>query len=374
MSRQPETITVPGAVDVHGHFREPSPVNKAEDFESGSRAALVGGFVCIHDMPNTEGLPTTSLQRVLEKRSLINKRSYIPAYVIGGVDVESQNISEIEGMLMAGVDIFKFYTDVTTGNDKEYPAAAFEVFIREIARLNKDALIMLHSGKDNLQDFIDLVALIYRLRLHHCHTNTPEDVKKVIKARLNDLSVTNGVTPDHLFLTADELEKMGVFGKRQPPVDPAHSEELLYNLRHGGITMIETDHAPHSIEAKLEKEPYGTPNIEFSNRLLLSECEEINKTGKFMVDRFVEVTSTAPARLVGMEISPLTQVTYEVEESEITEENVVSKAGWTPFMGKKLGAKVVEVALQGRTLLAGGKILPRVPPPIYGYQYKKWAL
>lgn len=370
MSKLPEHVTVLGAVDPHTHLREPSPVNKAENFESGSLAALHGGYVFLNDMPNTQDWETNTKERVVEKHRLICRKAYVPVGVVGGVDPESGDISQIEAMDPI-VTAWKFMDDISTGNDRVRGPSAFEPFVQEILRVNPEALIIVHAGKDNVQEWIDVVAGKYGLRLHIAHVNNPEDVKLVMKAKAQGLLVTCEVTPYHLFMTEEHVKKLGWFGRAKPPlVALGDTEQLKYQLVHRAIDMIGTDHAPHSAYEKMLaqvdnpeglddlelKRVYGIPNLEFSNHLLLNECEVVNKLGKLTLKRFTEVTAIAPRRLLGLGISPSTNVTYEIREREITDDDVVSKAGWTPFVGEKIHTRVVEVNIRGKATMREGQV------------------
>lgn len=372
--RLPESVTVPGAVDPHTHLREPSPENKAENFESGSLAALHGGYVFLNDMPNTEDHPTNSCDRVVEKHRLIQRNAFTPIGVVGGVNPESGDVSQIKPMAPQ-VTGFKFYADITTGNNQQYDAAIFEPIVEEIHKVDPTLPIFLHAGEDNTEDFIHLVADIYNQPLHICHVNKPSDVDLVTKAKINGLQVTCEVTPDHLFLTEEDIKRLRWYGRRKPPlVSIKDSEYLMYKLIHGAIDMIGTDHAPHSITRKLRAElenpdalddlekprPYGTPNIEVSNLLLLRECMlgglAVDKTFASSMKRFIEITNKAPLRLLGMKMTGV-QVIYELEEREMGREDIHSKAGWSQFVGKKIGGKVVEVAMRGKFILRDGQLV-----------------
>lgn len=83
-----ETITLPGFVDVHVHFREPSD-NRSETISNGSKAALLGGFVMAADMPNNPGHPTWTAERLEEKRSIAARDAYIPMGFYAGSQPES---------------------------------------------------------------------------------------------------------------------------------------------------------------------------------------------------------------------------------------------------------------------------------------------
>jgi dihydroorotase len=91
------SITVPGAIDLHVHFREPGD-NKAETIRTGSKAALLGGYVLVCDMPNNPGNPMWTLERLEQKKKIIEKTSYIPIGIYAGSQPESDNLEELNLM------------------------------------------------------------------------------------------------------------------------------------------------------------------------------------------------------------------------------------------------------------------------------------
>jgi len=124
MPKLPETITIPSAVDLHVHLREPS-TNKAETIESGSLAALLGGFALICDMSNNPGRPTWTLRRTKDKHNRIWRTSYIPVATYAGSQPESNNERELPKMAPYSIGL-KSYLGETTGNDREYEASDFK--------------------------------------------------------------------------------------------------------------------------------------------------------------------------------------------------------------------------------------------------------
>lgn len=367
-----DTITIPGAVDLHVHFREPGD-NKAETIKSGSKAALLGGYVLVCDMPNNPGNPTWSLERLEQKQSIIKKTSYIPMAAYAGSQPESNNLDELTKMAPSCVGL-KLYGAATTGNRIDYEPHDFAGITAHWHKIAPDKPIMLHSGKDNLDEFINLIAKKNRHPLHVCHIFSVEHVLLVKKAKQKGLPVTSAVCPHHLFKSTHHTLTEGWFSRMQPPLlDQDDAEELFRLFTKGEIDILETDHAPHSLENKWAaelKNPegihdhhhltcFGVPGIEFAIPLLFYQM----KRGRISLDRIIEATSTKPAQIIGVKLAKSTKVTWGMEEYRIGHDypGGMSGSGWTPYLNNIAVGRVERVKINGKTLMDRDKIVSRLP-------------
>ncbi len=368
----PETIVTPGLVDVHSHFREPG-TNTSETIASGTRAALLGGFVLVADMPNNPGRPTWCVNRMTEKHEIIRETAYIPVTANAGSQPEEDNIGELEAMSSLSL-LLKLYAGPTTNNPFDYEASVFEPRIAEWHRTAPDKPIALHAGSDNLEDFIALIAGKYEHALHVCHVNSSRDVELVKKAKREDLSVTCGVCPHHLLKTSHDTRTEGWFARMKPPL--AHQDEaekLLGYLASGDIDIVETDHAPHAEAAKWQAEQdnpngledaghttcFGVPGIEFAAPLLFYQA----KRGNISMERLLDAMSTKPAEILGVTLDGQTRVEWDMLEYRIEEEKytVESAAGWTPFLGKLAVGIPMHVQIGDKVLVDGYEIVGQDP-------------
>lgn len=356
-----EVFRHPGAVDVHDHFREPSNSNLAENFESGTRAALTGGYVVVNDMPNTPGRETWTLDRLTEKENCIIEGAHIPTGIIIGMQPEADNIGEISKMMPRAVASKQYYTR-TQGNDKELGPEDFREQTRVAYRADATKPIMVHPGED-IEGIIGMVAIDNNQRLHFCHVNDPQVVRDIDRIRRErDLSITMGVTPHHLFKNSADTFTEGWFARMQPPLaDQVDSEELLELLADGTIDIVETDHAPHSLESKWKVEHsnptcehdgtscFGVTNIEFALPMLFYQV----RLGRLSMERVIDATSTRPAELIGIRLTNKTYVEWDLDHDyRINDRDVVSGSGWTPFQGKLAVGEVVDVVIAGRSLMS----------------------
>lgn len=364
----PEILLLPGAVDLHVHLRQPS-VNGAETISSGTRAALLGGYVMLGDMPNNPGHETWTEERILEKRDIVETDAYVPVGLYAGSQPSSDNIGELAKIAPHSIGL-KLYGAPTTGNDRDYSASDFLPILAEWHRVAPDKPIMLHAGKENLEEMIGVVAGELGHALHVCHVNDPEDVELICEAKDTDLDVSCGVCPHHLFKTSHDVSTQGWFARMQPPLaEQTDAEALFRQLVEGKIDVVETDHAPHLYESKIASEEqnpwgihnsehttcFGVPGIEFALPLLLYQA----KRGRITVERIAEVTSKKPAEIFGVHVNSGTQVAWEMREYRIEDESeqVHSGSGWTPFLGMLAVGEVRNVQIGSKFVLQEGSIL-----------------
>lgn len=294
----PETFTTAGGIDLHTHLREPS-TNHAETIEGGTRAALLGGFVMVADMPNNPGLPVWTRERLDKKIEIAEAQAWIPTAFYAGCQPESDTVGELESMAPSAIAL-KLYGDPTTGNDNRYEASDFDEIIAEWHRVAPDKPIMFHAGEDNLDSMIWRVAVGLGHHLHVCHVNDPLQVETVQNAKLDGLTVTSGVTPHHLLMTSHDVHVKGKFAEMKPPLaDQDDTEELMWLLDQGKIDIIETDFAPHSLDAKYKAEHeggdcFGLPGIEHALPLLFYQVS----IGRLSMERLLDATQVRPAEIL----------------------------------------------------------------------------
>lgn len=367
-------------IDPHVHLREPSPTNKSEDFESGTRAALKGGAVAVYDIFNTPGHHTTTLGRGIEKQALVYMKALIPTGFYYGLQPEAGG-DEVDDINEKIADIFaglKVFLDLSTGIDKkEVDPFDFEEQFIAWGKLAPNKPIMFHLGKNNLGACIEL-AEKNDLILHIFHVNNPDDVEMIDVARNRDVRISCGVCTHHLVLTEDDVKQLNWFARMKPPlVSAADSEKLRHQFNTGKIQVLETDHAPHSKEMKeaANREnpdglddinlprPYGVPGLEAAMPIMFYEVEE----GRIDYERLREATSTNSLRLMNANLSPMTKVIWQRgKPKEFTEVDIVSKCGHSPYIGKKIVGEVVKVVIDGKLVVRGGEIIDKKPQVLWG--------
>ncbi len=361
----PETLSTPGFVDLHVHFREPG-TNSAETIESGTRAALLGGYVLTCDMPNNPGAPTWTEGAMLKKHRIARETAYVPIGFYAGWQPDSGvDVGELAKMAPLAVGL-KLYGAPTTCNEKDYEARDFLEAIAQWHRAAPDKPIMFHAAQHNLNDMIGLAALDLGHHLHVCHVNSSAQVESVKEAKKAELTVTSGVCVDHLLKTSHDARSQGWFARRQPPLaDQDEAEKLMSYLAAGDIDVIETDHAPHTVEAKWRAEQenpagihdphhttcFGVPSIEVAAPLMFYQA----KRGFIPIERVIDAMSTRPAEIIGVNIGAHTRVSWDMREFRIEQEldAVHSRSGWTPYLGMLAVGVPDIVTINGEFLING---------------------
>lgn len=347
-----ETIVLPAAVDLHVHFREPS-TNKSETIKSGSRAAMLGGFALVADMPNNPGSPTWTYDRINEKVEIARRDGWVKTAFYAGSQPESDNVGELERMSRLAIGL-KLYGDPTTGNENTYYADDFDEIVREWHRVAPEKPIMFHAGAGNLEEMIDLVADEHGHPFHVCHVHNTEQVHLVGDAKKYGLPVTCGVCPHHLLLTSHDVHSHGPFAEMMPPLEPQdEAEKLLDHLNERRIDAVESDFAPHSVEAKLKAENegghcYGVPGIEHIMPILMYQV----KKGRMTAERLVEVTSKKPADILGVKLGKNTKATWDVSKGayRLNDSDVEAGCEWSPYTGMMAYGVMQKLNLGGRVV------------------------
>ena len=168
--------------------------------------------------------------------------------------------------------------------------------------------------------------------------------------------MTCEATPHHLFLTMEDAERLGPYGDMRPRlVSPDDVAALWENMAY--IDLIATDHAPHTRQEKESKEaapPPGVPGVETMLPLLLTAVHE----GRMTLDDVLERCAYAPRRIYGIPEPEDTYIEVDVDaEYTLRDESMLTRVGWTPFVGRWVRGKVNRVVLRGNEVFAEGQLL-----------------
>lgn len=266
-------IVLPGLVDLHTHLREPGRED-AETVLTGSRAAALGGYTCVHAMANTDPVADTAgvveqVWRLGQEAGLVDVRP-VGAVTVG---LAGQRLAEMGAMAHCAAGVRVFSDDGKCVHDAVLMRRALEYVkgfggvvaqhaqeprLTEGAQMNEGAL----SGRLGLAGWPAVAeeAIIARdvllaehvaSRLHVCHVSTAGSVEIVRWAKARGVAVTAEVTPHHLLLTEDLVASYDPVYKVNPPLrTSADVIALRAGLADGTIDAIATDHAPHPHEDK----------------------------------------------------------------------------------------------------------------------------
>jgi dihydroorotase len=354
---------LPGAIDVHVHFRQPGHAQK-ETWATGSRSAAAGGVTTVVDQPNTSP-PTIDRKRFDEKAGFAD-HSLVDYGINGGVSANWSPDQLFERPLFALGEVFLADSTGDMGIDADQfeaalaQAAAADVPVTvhaENAELfDEDALSGGAGGtgrdadSDRWSQYRTAEAEIDAVEdaceaargagatLHIAHASTPEAVDLAA-----DAGVSCEVTPHHLLLSRADLDDLGTFGRMNPPLRSEGRREALYErVADGTVDMIATDHAPHTIaekDASLTAAPSGVPGVETMLPLLLQEVRD----GKLELERVCDLVAATPAERFGLDRKGRIAEGYDADFALVDLETAEpiqgdalhSKCEWTPFEGQE---------------------------------------
>lgn len=340
-------IRLPGLIDTHVHLREPGAIQK-EDFETGTKAAIAGGFTQVLDMPNNP-VATVTPEALQQKIDLAEGKIYCDVGFHFGAGKESiKYFNEVKDKVFG----LKVYMNPTTGDLlMENDAVLEKVF----SNWPKEKPLIVHAEGDTLTKAISL-AKKFGSKLHVTHVSLENEVNQIRKTKKEGMKITCEVTPHHLFLSSDDLTRLGSYGMMKPPLESKEDQEALWQaIADGTIDTIGSDHAPHTREEKQGEKPmYGVPGLETTLPLMLTAVAD----KKLTMDRLIELCSTNPRKIFGLPKQNNTYVEVDLDESyEITDKNLQTKCGWTPFVGMQVKGKVKKVVLRGQLVYNGQNIL-----------------
>ncbi|MBU1151795.1 dihydroorotase [Patescibacteria group bacterium] len=371
-------IILPGIIDAHVHFRDPGHTNK-EDFESGSRAAVVGGITTVLDMPNNE--PAIVDQALLEmKRRLVVGRAYCNyGFYIG---FNGKNFDEVEGSSAVAVKVYVANSTGDMGVSNESLEELFKQTSKLVVVHAEDEGIIeknrekfkgetdpsVHSKIRSVEaevkalKFVCELAKKYEKRLHIAHLSSADGLKLVQNYRK---WVTCEVAPHHLFLTVDDYGVLKNRLKVNPPVRGHEDAFALWlGIKHQKIDMVATDHAPHTLEEKdlgYIYVPAGVPEVE---TLLPMFLNMVNDDGMSFGD-LVRVLCEKPAEIFGLKGKGRIEegmdgdvVVVDMElERKVGELGYLSKCGWSPYHGSLFKGWPVKVFVGGELVADDGKVV-----------------
>lgn len=338
-------IILPGLIDSHVHFREPGHIWK-EDFFTGSKAAAAGGITTILDMPNNK-TPTITEARLLEKRRLARKSLVNFGFHFG---TTQDNIKEINKV--KNIASIKIYMDETTGDlIIEDDKALQEIFNLPITK-------SIHAEKEKILKALELSEK-NSSKLYFCHVSSKEELDYILNNKKSNMFIE--VTPHHLFLSEDEVEKHKGFADVKPPLKPKDDQIALWEaIKSNKIDTIATDHAPHTYDEKMKIEhPVGLPGCQTMLPLLLNAvnenlltlkklvqlcCENPAKIFKIKGKGFIEQGNDADLVIIDMEL-----------EKEVINEQMFTKVKWSPYNGMMLKGWPITTIVNGNIVFENNK-------------------
>jgi len=366
-------IIAPGFIDMHVHLREPGQ-ESSESIETGTRAAARGGFTAVCCMPNTKPVnDNASVTRFIVDRA--KATGSVRVWPIGAASVRSngENIAEIAAMKHAGIvavsddgrpiataklarQVMDYCRslDLPVIEHAEDVSLAHGAVMREGITSTRLGLRGMPAAAESVCVARDVqLAELTEARLHIAHLSARGSLELVRCAKQRGLNVTCEVTPHHFTLIDEDVQYDSRFKMNPPLAAREDRDALLAGLADGTVDAIATDHAPHEPALKdveFDRAPFGILGFETALGLAL----KLVHSGKITLMRMVELFTTGPAKVLGLErkiaraeTADLTifstdhDWTYNVKESS-------SKSRNSPFDGQNFKGAPMATIVAGR--------------------------
>jgi dihydroorotase len=372
-------LVFPGFIDMHVHLREPGRED-AETIESGGNAAAHGGFTAVACMPNTQPVNDSEAVTsfILERAREVSK---IAVYPIGAITKGSQGKTLAEIGEMRRVGIVAISDDGHPVQDGQIMRRAMEysrVFGLPVIDHCEDkdlaaggvmnegyhSTILGLRGINPAAEEVHVArdAILARqtgAQVHIAHLSTRRSLETVVRARKADkVSITCEVTPHHLLLSDAQVSSYDTNMKMNPPLRSQDDiDALVQGIASGDIDVIATDHAPHNINDKMlefDRAAFGVVGLETAVSLI---HDRFVRTGILSLERFVQLFSTNPARILNLERGTLAKgswadITVLDPElnCEVHSEEFCSRSRNTPFEGWKLRGGPIATIVKGKVV------------------------
>ena len=370
-----DLIVVPGLIDLHCHLRDPGRPDE-ETIETGSHAAVAGGFTSVCCMPNTDPVIDNDgiVNYIYKEAARVGLCNVFP---IGSITKgrEGKELTEFGELLSAGAKGFSDDGDAVADSNVfrhalEY-SRVFDVPIFEhpidqnLAQdgLMNEGLVSTRLGLQGSPAIAEevvvardlLLAKFTGARLHLCHISTKGAVDLIREAKRDGVRITCETCPHYFYFNDEALESFDANYKVNPPIrSEADRQAIIEGLKDGTIDCIATDHAPHCrAEKELEfaNAPYGMIGFETAISLVIMEL--INKQKMSWLDVISKMTVN-PAKIIGvksggMGLGTIANIAMIGPDRKwrVTEESIQSLSKNTPLLGKEIKGRVKQVVIRG---------------------------
>lgn len=388
---------LPGAIDIHFHIRAPAFPHRGT-VESETRAAAAGGITTLFEMPISKPCCNTA-EQVEMRRAHFAEHAYVDFGIYGAPgDVSDAGLA---AMRDAGAVAFKmFTTEAPAGRDDEFSGLAFPDEADQFAVLKAVARtglpIVVHAESAQLlaralagvaeddpaeaaihlrarPDICEAVAVAKLLamnieagaKLHIAHVTSARTVA-VLRAFAGTSDFTAETCPHYLFRTADDVARVGVYGKINPPVRTVADQQALWQaIADGVITHVTTDHAAFGQAEKLAgadnflDAPAGTPGSEVMVAAMLDAVSR----GLLTLEHAVALLSGNAARRFGLGGKGAIAIGHDADlilvdldgETTISRDSLLSFARDVAqlYYGASFRGRVERTLVRGRTVYDG---------------------
>lgn len=383
------SYVIPGAIDDQVHFREPGLTHKGT-IETESKAAIAGGITSFIEQPNT--VPNAVTQELLEdKYQIAAQTSYANySFMMGGTNNNLEEVLKTNPRNVAGI---KLFLGSSTGNmlvdNQEVLEKIFSSTKMLIAVHCEDEATIKANLEKYKEEFGDDIPMKYHhlirsaeacylssskaialakktgARLHVFHLSTAKEMELFTnKIPLEEKQITAEVCVHHLWFTDADYDAKGSLIKWNPAVKTQADKDALWKaLLDDRIDVIATDHAPHTLEEKINSYitcPSGGPLVQHA----LVAMFEAHHQGKISVEKIVEKMCHNPAKIFKIEKRGFIKQGYFADIAivnaylpwNVKKENILYKCGWSPFEGYNFKSRVTHTFVNGKLVYANGKV------------------
>jgi dihydroorotase (multifunctional complex type) len=389
-------LVMPGMVDVHVHLMDPAETHR-EDFPTGTAAAACAGVTTI--IEHTHAGPVRTRHDLEDKQAYLSDRSFVD-FGLAAHAWPSQ-LDDMVDLWRAGAAFFKVFTCATHGLPAFDAAQLLELFQhtaaigavclvhcedesitaqaeQELRRQGRDDPGVVPEWRNREAELVAVAvvaetARLTRARVVIAHASHTDVTRLVARARQAGADTVVETCPQYLSFREEEIRALGALRKFTPPArarGDADLDAMWAALADGQIDYIASDHAPstqaHKRAGSIWDVPFGLPGLDTTLAVLLDGA----RRGRISYERIAEAYAETPARIYGL--YPAKGTLRAGADADIilvdpnarwtvSDEDVLSKASWSPFAGHVLAGRPLKTFLRGSLLAQDGKVTPSNP-------------
>ncbi len=381
---------IPGMIDDQVHFREPGLTHKGTIF-SESRAAVAGGITSFMEMPNT--IPNALTKILLEEKYEIASKNSLANYSFF-MGTSPTNLDELLRTDFHNVCGIKIFMGSSTGNMLVDDHAVLEKIFSQVPHLiathcEDEATVIYNLEKykeqygNNIKPYMHPeirstqacylsssyaveLAKKHATRLHILHISSAKETDLFNNATLlKDKKITSEACIHHLMFNNEDYDRLGNLIKWNPAIKTPEDQTAILNaVLNNKIDVIATDHAPHTLEEKMQpylSAPSGGPLVQHALPALFQLVLE----KKITLEKVVEKTSHAVSDCFKIQDRGYIREGYFADlvlvdldrSKKVTKESLLYKCAWSPFEGKTFDASIIQTYVNGNLVYYQEKIV-----------------
>lgn len=389
-----ERLVFPGMVEAHAHFMDPGDPER-EDFPAGSAAAAVAGVTTV--IEHTHARPVVSAADLREKSEYVNGRSAID-FALGAHALPGRQ-EDVPGVWEAGAAFIKVFTCTTHGligiEEEELKrllgtaaaANALCLFHCEDEKLTAEAESELRASersdggivrewRNREAEFVALektarLAQAVGARAAFAHVSNREAIDLLRSLESDGTEFIVETCPQYLALREGEVDELGALRKFTPPArahDAGDLEQMWEAVTGGLVDYVSSDHAPSTLAQKQSASiwdvHFGLPGVDTTFPFLLDAALQ----GLLPLARLAEIYAAKPAAIYGLapakgDLRPGGDADFILVDPEsswtVRREDILSRAGWSPFEGRSFKGRVTHTFLRGELIAENRSLVGR---------------